>query len=182
MRIQHWFFRGKMPKLKYRPRKPSPCFFFQISLRLQVLQYRHHDNPFNDFALQRLLPQKYSQLGPFITTGDINNDGATDLFIGGGFNFSGKIFTQKTGWTFISKNLTDSIKLEEDMDCVLFDADKDGDLICLLPVVICNMRRIPFIINRGYTITMEKAISTCKLNAIPDPVITIAGCVSCRGL
>ena len=83
--------------------------------------------PFNDFAVQRLLPQKYSQLGPFITTGDINNDGATDFFIGGGFNFSGKIFTQQKDQSFISKNLTDSIKMEEDMDCILFDADNDGD-------------------------------------------------------
>ena len=94
--------------------------------------YQHHENFFNDFATQRLLPHKYSQLGPFITTGDINNDGLTDFFIGGGFNFSGKIFTQQPAQTFISKNLTDSIKMEEDMDCVLFDADGDGDLDLLV--------------------------------------------------
>ena len=105
------------------------------------ISYRHHDNSFNDFAVQRLLPQKYSQLGPFITTGDINNDGATDFFIGGGFNFSGKIFTQQKEQSFISKNLIDSIKMEEDMDCILFDADKDGDMICWLPAEISSMRK-----------------------------------------
>ena len=105
--------------------------FSDISSSSNIL-YKHHDNSFNDFAVQRLLPQKYSQLGPFITTGDINNDGHTDFFIGGGLNYSGKIFMQEPGGTFVSKNLTDSIKLQEDMDCILFDADKDGDLDLLI--------------------------------------------------
>jgi hypothetical protein len=77
--------------------------------------------------MQRLLPQKYSQLGPYIATGDINNDGKTDFFVGGAFNFSGQLFTQQTTQTFSSKKLIDSIKYEEDMDCIFFDADKDGD-------------------------------------------------------
>ena len=91
------------------------------------ISYVHQEKAFNDFSIQRLLPQKYSQSGPFITTGDINNDGRTDFFVGGAFNFSGKIFTQQVGQQFKSKNLTDSIKYEEDMACILFDADNDGD-------------------------------------------------------
>ena len=67
------------------------------------ISYRHQDNNFNDYATQPLLPHKYSQLGPFLATGDINNDGLTDFFIGGGFNFSGKIFIQKPGADFCFK-------------------------------------------------------------------------------
>src|SRR6187402_2687652 len=48
--------------------------FSDISSSSNIL-YRHQENSYNDFAVQRLLPQKYSQLGPFVTTGDINNDG-----------------------------------------------------------------------------------------------------------
>ena len=91
------------------------------------IAYQHHENPFNDFAVQRLLPQKYSQLGPFITTGDINKDGATDFFIGVVLIFPVKFLRSNKDQSFHSKNLTDSIKMEEDMDCILFDADKDGD-------------------------------------------------------
>ncbi len=43
--------------------------------------YKHDDFIFNDYAEQLFLPQKYSQLGPFISTGDINGDGDLDLLI-----------------------------------------------------------------------------------------------------
>jgi hypothetical protein len=36
--------------------------------------FLHHDNLFNDFGAQRLLPQKYSQMGPFLSVADINGD------------------------------------------------------------------------------------------------------------
>lgn len=142
------------------------------------LAYKHFETPFNDYTLERLLPQKYSQLGPYITTGDINNDGATDFFIGGAFNFSGTIFTQKNGQSFTSRNLTDSIKYEEDLNCILFDADKDGDNDLL---VTCGDRQFEensiyykprFYLNDG------KGNFSLQPNAIPDAVRTIAGCAS----
>ena len=105
----------------------NPTFLFSDITGYSGLLYKHQENLYNDYTTQQLLPQKYSQTGPFITTGDINNDGTTDFFIGGAFNSSGKFFKQKAGPIFTSKNLTDSIKFEEDLDCILFDADKDGD-------------------------------------------------------
>lgn len=151
---------------------------FSLITSSNGFQYIHQDNPFNDYTLQRLLPQKFSQLGPFITTGDINNDGAIDFFIGGGFNFSGKIFTQQKGHTFSSKNLIDSIKFEEDMDCILFDADNDGDQDLLITSgdmqydtnSICYKPRLYS--NDG------KGGFNLQSSAIPDAVKTIAGCVS----
>jgi hypothetical protein len=102
-----------------------PALFTDITAGADLV-YRHKENSYNDYAIQRLLPQKYSQQGPFITTGDVNNDGAPDFFIGGGFNFSGKLFTQN-GQHYQGKNFIDSVKMEEDNDCILFDADSDGD-------------------------------------------------------
>jgi len=155
----------------------SPVLFSEIT-SLAGMSYRHRDNPFNDYTLQRLLPQKYSQLGPFITTGDINNDGATDFFIGGGFNFSGKIFVQGMGQTFSSKYLSDSIKFEEDMDCILFDADRDGDADLLvtggdMQYEENSIRYKPRLYNND-----GKGNFSLRANAIPDSVRTIAGCVS----
>ena len=66
---------------------------------------------FNDYADQRLLPQKYSQLGPFISTGDINNDGKTDFYIGGGFNSQGKIFMQENNGNFSGKDFIPYFKI-----------------------------------------------------------------------
>jgi hypothetical protein len=140
--------------------------------------YRHHENSFNDFALQRLLPHKYSQLGPFITTGDINNDGTTDIFIGGAFNFSGKLFMQQKDQSFQSKDLIDSIKMEEDMACTFFDADGDGD-----PDLLVTGGDIQYEENSVYYrprlyINDGKGHFGLNKNAIPEGVRTIAGCVA----
>ncbi|MBI4663899.1 MAG: VCBS repeat-containing protein, partial [Verrucomicrobia bacterium] len=45
---------------------------------------RHRDDPFDDFALQPLLPKKLSQLGPGAAWFDLNGDGHDDLIIGSG--------------------------------------------------------------------------------------------------
>lgn len=138
----------------------------------------HHENIFNDYAFQRLLPQKYSQLGPFITTGDINNDAATDFFIGGGFNFSGKVFTQYKGPSFTSKNLVDSIKMEEDEDCVLFDADNDGDLDLLITGGGMQYDSNSIYYKPRLYFNDGKGNFSLRPNAIPSNVTTIASCVS----
>jgi hypothetical protein len=157
---------------------PKRLTLFSDITSASGILYRHNDNPFNDYTIQRLLPQKYSQLGPFITSGDINNDGATDFFIGGGINFSGKIFTQKAGQSFISKNLTDSIKFEEDMDCILFDADKDGDPDLLVTGGDIQYTEQSIYYKPRLYINDGKANFSLQSNAIPDAVKTIAGCVS----
>ena len=156
----------------------KPPLLFSDITSFAGISYRHHDNPFNDYTIQRLLPQKYSQLGPFITTGDINNDGAIDFFIGGGFNFSGKIFTQRPGQAFSSRNLADSIKFEEDMDCVLFDADKDGDPDLLVTCGDMQYEENSMYYKPRLYINDGKDNFSLQANAIPDSVKTIAGCVS----
>jgi hypothetical protein len=154
-----------------------PSLFSDITSRLG-LAYKHNDNPFNDYNFQRLLPQKYSQLGPFIATADIDNNGTADFFVGGAFNYSGQIFTQQKNQIFRSTHLTDSIKFEEDVNCIFLDADKDGDQDLL--VTSGDMRypdtsvyyRPRLYINDG------KGNFTLKPNAFPASVTTIAGCVS----
>lgn len=142
------------------------------------IAYKHRDVSFNDYSVQRLLPQKYSQLGPFIATADINNDGYTDFFVGGGFNSSGKIFTQQKRQTFSFKNITDSIKLEEDMDCVLFDADKDGDADLLITSGdVMYEAEADYYLPRFY-VNDGKGNFKLQKDAIPASVKTISGCVT----
>ena len=48
------------------------------------LRHVHHEDPFDDFARQPLLPNKLSQLGPGVAWFDIDGDGSDDLIIGSG--------------------------------------------------------------------------------------------------
>ena len=154
------------------PQKPT--LFSQVP-GTSAISHRHFENPFNDFAIQRLLPQKYSQLGPSIAAGDINRDGITDFFVGNGFNFSGKIFTQQPNGSFADRNLTDSIKLEEDTDCIFFDADGNGSLdLLVLGGDFRYEQDAEFNKPRLYT-NDGKGGFTLKLNAIPPDVKTIGG-------
>jgi hypothetical protein len=142
------------------------------------IPYKHHDNLFNDFASQRLLPQKYSQLGPFITTGDVNKDGLIDFFIGGGFNFSGNIAIQSANGQFQITQLIDSIKMEEDEDCVFFDADNDGDPDLLVTSGDTRYEEnAPYYKPRLY-INDANGKFSLKREAIPDSIRIIAGTVS----
>ena len=83
-----------------------------------------------DFNMQRTLPQKYTQNGPGIAVGDINNDGLEDFFIGGAAGYSGEFYVQQQNGAFSAENrfLDQKTPYEEDMGTLFFDADSDGDL------------------------------------------------------
>lgn len=104
----------------------AETLFNDVTTDLNV-DFKHTESPFFDFGYHRLLPQKYSQLGPCIAAGDVNGDGLEDFFVGGAAGQSGRIFIQKMDGTFSSKNLVDSLKPEEDLAAVFFDADGDKD-------------------------------------------------------
>jgi enediyne biosynthesis protein E4 len=49
-----------------------------------LIAHTHHEEAFNDFERQPLLPRKLSQLGPGIAWADLDGDGWEDLIIGSG--------------------------------------------------------------------------------------------------
>jgi enediyne biosynthesis protein E4 len=159
------------------PRHQPSVLFSDITSHAGI-SYLHQENELNEYASQRLLPQGYSKLGPFISTGDMNQDGRDDFFIGGAFNFSGKLFMQQNGERFISRNLIDSIKFEEDMDCILFDADADGDQDLLVTCGDTQYEAWSMYYKPRLYINDGKGNFNLSSTAIPDSVRTIAGCVS----
>jgi hypothetical protein len=169
--------RQNASKMRGVHRADTTALFSDITSSSGIV-YRHHENNYNDFSLQRLLPHKYSQLGPFITTGDINGDGATDFFIGGAFNFSGKLFLQQKDRSFMGRSLVDSIKIEEDMGCTLFDADGDGDMDLLVTGGDIQYEEGAVYYKPRLYINDGKGNFSLSRNAIPDSVRTIAGCVT----
>ena len=161
----------------YSPQQLKTSTLFSDITAVSGILYQHHDNSFNDFAVQRLLPQKFSQLGPFIATGDIDKDGTTDFFVGGGFNFPGKLFTRHQD-SFSAKNLIDSIKMEEDEDCIFFDADNDGDSDLLITSGDVQYDETSVYYKPRLYLNDGKGNFSLQPGAIGDDVKTIAGCVT----
>jgi hypothetical protein len=52
--------------------------------RNDLPDWRHHDEPFNDFALQPLLPFKLSERGPGVAWHEASEDGPVELIVGAG--------------------------------------------------------------------------------------------------
>jgi len=115
------------------PANAGPAPLFVDATRQLKTDFRHKETFFFDYQFQPLILQKYSQEGPFISTGDLNGDGLEDFFIGGAFKQSGKLFFQNRDGSFTGRDLVSGAKYEEDMQSVIFDAngDKKSDLLVL---------------------------------------------------
>jgi len=92
--------------------------------------YEHIEYGFNDFKRQPLLMTMLTNCGPIMTTGDVNNDGLEDIFVGGAQENPGMLFLQSAGGTFepASFPVTQNDLQYTDAGASFFDADKDGDL------------------------------------------------------
>lgn len=157
----------------------KPVFLFSDITRTSGVEFVHRENIFNDFAQQRLLPQKYSQQGPRIAIGDVDKDGILDFFIGGAFNFSGKLFRQNEDQSFRSYHLIDSVKFEEDIDCIFLDVNNDGlDDLLISGGDVQYEENSPYYKPRLY-VNDGKGRLNLQTSAFADSVRTIAGTVSC---
>ncbi len=89
----------------------------------------HQENPFNDFESEILLPYKQSQFGPYFSSGDVNGDGLTDVFMSGASGQAGALLIKKqNGFQTVNVAAFEKDKVYEDMESIFFDIDSDGDL------------------------------------------------------
>jgi hypothetical protein len=114
------------PKIGKQQRRPN--LIFKDDEKLTDL-FRHVENEFNDFEKEILLPHRYSQNGPALAVGDVNNDGLDDFFVGGASGQAASLFIQKGDMAFRATNKTvwEKDRVHEDIAAVFFDADNDGD-------------------------------------------------------
>ncbi len=112
------------------PTEPIPHdkIFHEISDEL-TWSYRHIENSFVDFDRDRLIYHMISTDGPKTAKADVNGDGREDFFITGAANTPSGLFIQQEDGTFEANNrdLFMQDRGPEDVDCLFFDADGDGD-------------------------------------------------------
>jgi hypothetical protein len=110
----------------------APLLFEDVD---NVIDYTHEQNDFPDFFLgQKIMPHKFSQIGPCIAKGDIDNDGQEDIIIGSTNKMPMMVFLRK-GNQFVNTQIrgltTYKSVIESDLAIVDMDNDGDNDVISL---------------------------------------------------
>lgn len=109
-----------------RSRENKP--FFEVVSGNAGINYKHRENPFNDFEHEVLLPHMLSVEGPRIAKADVNGDGLEDFYIGGAASQSGKLYLQQPegGFEESKQKVFVQDRISEDTDAAFFDANGDG--------------------------------------------------------
>ncbi|WP_255460252.1 VCBS repeat-containing protein [Lacibacter sediminis] len=93
------------------------------------LQFLHHENEFNEFNREYLLPSMLTTEGPALATGDVNKDGQEDVFIGSSKTYKPALFLQTAEGRFI-KTLQPQLEADsmyEITDALIVDVNNDGN-------------------------------------------------------
>ncbi|MEN9569541.1 MAG: hypothetical protein RL172_772, partial [Bacteroidota bacterium] len=92
------------------------------------INYVHHENVFNEFNREPLLPHMLSTEGPALAVADINNDGLEDVFIGQAKLQHNALFIQQANGQFkkIQSAALYADSMYEDADAVFADVNNDG--------------------------------------------------------
>ncbi|HMU44848.1 MAG TPA: VCBS repeat-containing protein [Chitinophagaceae bacterium] len=97
------------------------------------LLFRHRENSFVEFDREPLLPFMLSQEGPALATGDFNNDGLDDVFVGSSKWEKSALFMQNANGTFFKtqQQELDKDSTYEDVAACFADVNNDSfnDLI-----------------------------------------------------
>lgn len=102
----------------------------RLLMLADTLDFKHNENSFTAFEVERLIPHMLSTQGPKMSIGDVNGDTLDDLFIGGAKGQAGALFFQDASGNFHNRNqhVFQLDSAAEDTNSAFFDADNDGNL------------------------------------------------------
>lgn len=118
----------KMAEANDQKSKPKAEQLIFSDITDSLITYSHKEEMLNDFDSEVLLPHKMSQLGPFVSKGDVNGDGLEDVYFSGSADFSGELFLQSEKGFTVKAGPWNAEKAREELGSTFFDADGDGDL------------------------------------------------------
>jgi hypothetical protein len=119
---------ARLPTPGSKP-SPPPRLFVDVST---LLNHTHHEEPFDDFARQPLLPRKLSQGGPGVSWFDLDGDTWDDLIIGTGKGGTMSVFRNRQGKGFLrDTNVLFAAAVARDQTTVLGWHRADGKPVIL---------------------------------------------------
>ena len=90
---------------------------------------KHVEDDYVDFYTERNVPKMLSREGPKAAVGDVNGDGLPDVFICGAAGQPGQLYLQTpSGFVNKPEQGFNTFQDFEDVTCLFFDCDQDGDL------------------------------------------------------
>ena len=96
------------------------------------INFTHKEDAYIDFNRQKLIPYQIGDRGPAFAQGDLNNDGATDIFFGGSKYNPSKTYIQNDS-AFVAYKIPSIAKdsIKEDVSAVIsdFNNDRKNDLL-----------------------------------------------------
>ena len=97
------------------------------------IDFKHRDGTSIEFSRSPLIPYASTNLGPYIATGDLNNDQREDIVTLSAKGQSSRIWLQDETGNFQDQELPDAkdVKINEDTHALIFDAngDQTNDLL-----------------------------------------------------
>ncbi|WP_246848988.1 VCBS repeat-containing protein [Aquimarina sp. U1-2] len=105
------------------PSKMKNHYFEEVDHNLSP----HQEDTYVDFDYEGLLYQMQSREGPALAVGDVNDDGNEDVFIGGAFGQTGKLYLQ-TSKGELKPSKFETENAFEDVVAVFEDIDGDHDI------------------------------------------------------
>ncbi len=112
-------------KQEYKPLINNDLLFVQ---KENVFDYVHQQDDYVDFGLsQKTVPHKFSQIGPRMAKGDLNNDGLEDIIVGSTDILPTSVYLRK-GNSFVKTDIESLTTQKEfsEADLAVVDIDKDG--------------------------------------------------------
>ncbi len=116
---------GSFDYTKFFP--PQKPVFINITGEIKC-DFKHVEDGFDDFRVQRLIPHKESTRGPKVAVADVNGDGLDDFYVCGARGQAGALMIQQPDGNFVRSDtaLFNQFIECEDVDAKFFDANGDG--------------------------------------------------------